>query len=98
MSTGGALSTGGRDAQGDLTGAGAAGFATKVGFSEGALSTNPPDFCFSIERGFNTVALGPTVVVGFCCAATLFLFSSSWRFFVASAAACSSASRDAVSF
>lgn len=42
IGTGGTLSTAGIDAQGDFTGAGAAGFATKVGFSVGVFKTSPP--------------------------------------------------------
>lgn len=98
ISTGGTFSTGGNDAQGDLTGAGAAGFATSVGLSDGVFKTSPPDLGCAAERGFNTVAFGPTVVVGFCCADNLDLFSSACRSFAIKAAACSSARMAAESF
>ena len=98
ISTGGTFSTGGKGAHGDLVGVGAEGFATSVGFSEGVFRTSPPDFGCAAERGFNTVAFGPTVVEGFCCAASLALASSSWRSFSTIALACSSASRAAGSF
>ena len=98
MSTGGSFSTGGNDAHGDLTGAGAAGFATNVGLSEGVFRTSPPDLGCAAERGFNTVAFGPTVVVGICCADILDLFSSACRSFAIKAAACSSARMAAESF
>lgn len=88
---GGTLSIGGKDAHGDLTGAGAEGFATRVGFSDVAFRTTPPDFVCAAERGFRTVAFGPTVVVDFCCAASLDLRSSSCRAFSTIALACSSA-------
>lgn len=98
MSTGGTFSTGGNDAHGDLKGAAAAGFATNVGLSEGVFNTRPPGLGCAAERGFNTVAFGPTVVVGFCCADILDLFSSTSRSFAIKAAACSSARMAAESF
>ena len=98
MSTGVIFSTGGNDAQGDRTGADAAGFATSVGLSEGVFKTSPPDLGCAAERGFNTVAFGPTVVVGFCCADNLALCSSACRSFAINAAACSSARMAAESF
>ena len=98
MSTGGTFSTGGRDAHGDLTGAGAAGFATRVGLSEGVFKTRPPGLGCAAERGFNTVAFGPTVVMGFCCANIFALFSSACRSFSIIATACSSARMAAGSF
>lgn len=98
ISIGATLSTGGKDAQGDLTGAVVAGFDTNVGFSDGVFKTRPPGFGRAADRGFNTVAFGPAVVVGFCCVGGLDLFSSSMRAFSAAAAASSSASTAAASF
>ena len=90
IATGGTLSTGGSDAHGDLTGVGAVGLETRDGFSEGVFKTRPPVLGCALERGFSIVALGPTVVVGFC--GTFFaLASSSRRLFSSSAAACSAA-------
>ena len=92
---GGTLSTGGNCAQGDLTGVGAEGFETRDGFSDGVLRTSPPVFGCAADRGFNTVAFGPTVVVDFC--NRVFAFSSaSWRCLASSAAACSAASMAAL--
>ena len=65
MATGDTLSTGGNTAQGDRTVAGAAGLDTSEGFSVGVLSTTPPPNLAWVERGFKTVALGPTEETGF---------------------------------
>lgn len=62
IETGGTLSTGGRDAHGDLTGVGTVGLATSVGFSDGPFRIRPPSFgCATAdEPTFNMVAFGPT--------------------------------------
>lgn len=83
------MSTAGIEAHGDFTGAGAAGLATNVGFSNGDFDTSPPFGCPACPI-FKTVALGPTVVAGFDWAA-LALASASCFSLSAWAAACSSA-------
>jgi len=87
---GGALSTGGSDAHGDLTGGGGVGFATKVGLSFEILRAIPPCLGCMLAPSFKTLALGPTLVV--LVGGGIFArFSSSCLSFSAAATACSSA-------
>lgn len=96
IDTGATFSTGGREAHGDLTGVGAEGFATSVGFSENPFRTSPPVLGRPTDPTFKTVAFGPIVLVGLD-AGTSGFAASSWANFAAEAAACSSANAALVS-